>query len=125
MKILVTGGTGTVGSKVIDELLKRGANVRALIRDKEASAKIPKGVETAIGNLLDPVSVHKALQNVDKLFLLNAVVPDELTQGLIAFGLARRLKLRHIAGERDPLFRTRYGRLRKRDAEEGAVMGCL
>ena len=96
MKILVTGGTGTVGSKVIDELVKRGANVRALIRGKEASTKIPEGVETFMGDLLDPVSVHKALQNVDKLYLLNAVVPDELTQGLIAVDLARRLKLEHI-----------------------------
>ncbi len=96
MKILVTGGTGKVGSKVIDELLKRGANVRALVRTKEASTKIPDGVEIFIGDLLDPVSVHKALQNVDKLYSLNAVVPDELTQGLIAFGLAKRLKLEHI-----------------------------
>lgn len=96
MKILVTGGTGTVGSKVIDELVKRGANVRALIRRKESSTKIPNGVETIVGDLLDPVSVHEALQNVDKLYLLNAVVPDELTQGLIAVGLAKRLNLQHI-----------------------------
>jgi uncharacterized protein YbjT (DUF2867 family) len=96
MKILVTGGTGTVGSKLIGELLKRGAEVRALIRSKEASKKIPTGVETVMGDLLDPVSVHKALQNVDKLYLLNALAPDELTQGLIAVGLARRLKIQHI-----------------------------
>jgi uncharacterized protein YbjT (DUF2867 family) len=96
MKILVTGGTGTVGSKVIDELVKRGAKVRALIRKKEATTKIPDGVETFMGDLLDPVSVQKALQNVDKFYLLNAVVPDELTQGLMAVGLARRLEIKHI-----------------------------
>ena len=44
MKILVTGGTGTVRSKVIDELVKRGAYVRALVRGKEASTKIPEGI---------------------------------------------------------------------------------
>jgi uncharacterized protein YbjT (DUF2867 family) len=96
MKILVTGGTGTVGSKLIGELLKLGADVRALVRNKEASGKIPKGVETVVGNLLDPVSVHKALEKVDKLYLLNAVLPDELTQGLIALVLAKRLKIQHI-----------------------------
>lgn len=96
MKVLVTGGTGKVGSRVIDELLKRGTKVRALVRSKEASTKIPQGVEIFMGDLLDPVSVHKALQNVDKLYLLNAVGPDELTQGLIAFGLAKRLKLQQI-----------------------------
>lgn len=96
MKILVTGGTGTVGSKLIDELLKRKANVRALVRSKEATARIPDGVEIFFGDLLDPVSVHHALRDVDKLYLLNAVVPDELTQGLIAVGLAKRLGIQHI-----------------------------
>ncbi|MGH9688945.1 MAG: SDR family oxidoreductase [Candidatus Acidiferrales bacterium] len=95
MKILVTGGTGAVGSKVIEELLRRGANVRSLIR-KQGAATLPDGVETFVGDLLDPISVHKALQGVDKLYLLNAVVPDELTQGLIAFDLAKRLKIHQI-----------------------------
>jgi uncharacterized protein YbjT (DUF2867 family) len=58
MKILVTGGTGTVGSKVIDELLHRGVKVRALIR-KQSAAKLPVGVETLVGDLLDPVSIEE------------------------------------------------------------------
>jgi uncharacterized protein YbjT (DUF2867 family) len=33
---------------------------------------------------------------VDKLYLLNAVTPDELTQGLIAYDPAKKLKLKHI-----------------------------
>src|ERR1700730_9093969 len=94
MKILVTGGTGHVGAEVVKELQKRNADVRMLIRKESASA--PKGVEVAIGDLLDPVSVQKALHGVDKLYLLNAVTPDELTQGLIAYGLAKKLKLKHI-----------------------------
>jgi uncharacterized protein YbjT (DUF2867 family) len=36
------------------------------------------------------------MDSVDKLYLLNAVSPDELTQGLIAYGLAKKLKLKHI-----------------------------
>src|ERR1700722_9238711 len=96
MKILVTGGTGKVGSELIKELVKRKVSVRALVRKQEASTKMPKGVEVAIGDLLDPVSVEKALHGVDKLYLLNAVVPDELTQGLIAYDLAKKLKLKQI-----------------------------
>jgi uncharacterized protein YbjT (DUF2867 family) len=94
MKILVTGGTGKVGAEVVKELQKRDADIRLLIRKEGAPA--PKGVEVAIGDLLDPVSVQKALHGVDRLYLLNAVVPDELTQGLIAYDLAKRLKLKHI-----------------------------
>jgi len=96
MKILVTGSTGKVGSAVVKELRKRDATVRALVRRKEGSAPAPEGVEVAEGDLLDPVSVEKALDGVDKLYLLNAVVPDELTQGLIAYDLAKKLKLKHI-----------------------------
>jgi uncharacterized protein YbjT (DUF2867 family) len=94
MKILVIGGTGHVGSEVVKELQKRKADVRMLVRKQETPA--PEGVEVVVGDLLDPVSVEKALHGVDKLYLLNAVTPDELTQGLIAFDLAKKLKLQHI-----------------------------
>ena len=53
-------------------------------------------VEVVEGDLLDPVSVDKALDAVDKVYLLNAVVPDELTQGLIAYDLARKRKVQHV-----------------------------
>ena len=96
MKILVTGGTGTVGSAVAGELVKRGAEVRVLARKQPQAGKLPPGVEVAIGDLLDPVSVEQAMRGVDKLFLLNAVSPDELTQSLIAYNLARRVGLKHV-----------------------------
>ena len=96
MRILVTGGTGRVGSEVIKALLKHNVSVRALVRKQEASTTMPEGIEVSLGDLLDPVAVRKALDGVDKLYLLNAVVPDELTQGLIAYDLAKRLKLKQI-----------------------------
>ena len=96
MKSLVTGGTGNVGSQVVKELQKRGASVRALVRKKGPATQFPEGVEVVVGDLLDPVSVQAALQGMDKLYLLNGVVADELTQGLIAYALAKRLKLRHV-----------------------------
>ena len=94
MKILVTGGTGHVGSEVVKELQKRKADIRILVRKEDTP--IPAGVEKAVGDLLDPVSVQKAMEGVDKLYLLNAVLPDELTQGLIAYDLAKKLKLSHV-----------------------------
>jgi uncharacterized protein YbjT (DUF2867 family) len=96
MKILVIGGTGHVGSEVIKQLVQRGASVRALVRKQDATTKMPEGIEVIQGDLLDPVSVRKALDGVDKLYLLNAVAPDELTQGLIAYDLAKKQKLKQI-----------------------------
>src|ERR1700692_3656126 len=94
MKILVIGGTGHVGSEVVKELQKRKADVRILIRKEETPA--PAGVQVMVGDLIDPVSVQKALHGADKLYLLNAVSPDERPQGRIAYDLARKLKLKHI-----------------------------
>ena len=94
MKILVTGGTGRVGSEVVKELQKRKADIRLLVRKEDTAT--PAGVEKAVGDLLDPVSVRKAMEGVDKLYLLNAVLPDELTQGLIAYDLAKKQKLSHV-----------------------------
>ena len=96
MRVLVTGGTGRVGSEVIKALVKRNVSVRALVRKQEASTTMPEGVELSLGDLLDPVAVRKSLAGIDKLYLLNAVVPDELTQGLIAYDLAKKLQLKQI-----------------------------
>jgi uncharacterized protein YbjT (DUF2867 family) len=96
MKVLVIGGTGNVGGMVVKELLKRRAEVRVFSRERPKEGKVPAGVEFALGDLLDPVSLEQAMQGVDKLFLLNAVVPDELTQALIAYGIARRVGIKHV-----------------------------
>jgi len=84
MKILVTGGTGKVGTEVVQALLRRGESVRVLTRNKEA--KLPDGAEVAIGDLSDPVSVAEAIKGVDELFLLIGNVADEFTQALTAYG---------------------------------------
>ena len=52
MKILVTGGTGTVGSQVVSELLKRNAQVSVLTRRPDA--KLPPGVEAEESVLRKP-----------------------------------------------------------------------
>lgn len=94
MKILVVGGTGQVGSIVVQELLKRRADLRLLIRNERSS--IPSGVEVAVGDLMDPPAVERAMTGVDKLYLLNTVSSGELTQGLIAYDLAKRHDLSHV-----------------------------
>ena len=88
MTILATGATGTVGRNVVEQLVKRGADVRALVRDP-AKVRLPAGVTAVKGDLLDVDSMRSALSGISTLFLLNAVVPDEFTQALIALNLAR------------------------------------
>jgi uncharacterized protein YbjT (DUF2867 family) len=95
MTILVTGATGTVGREVVDQLTKRGADVRALVRDP-AKADFPADVTVVQGDLLDVDSLRGAFAGVSTLFLLNAVTPDEFTQALIALNLAREAGVERI-----------------------------
>ncbi|KAA0076144.1 NmrA/HSCARG family protein [Tardiphaga sp. P9-11] len=95
MTILVTGATGTVGRQVVEQLARRGADVRALVRDP-AKADFPAGVAVAQGDLLDVDKLRAALSGVSTLFLLNAVVPDEFTQALITLNLAREAGVERI-----------------------------
>ena len=88
MTILVTGATGRVGRQVVDQLVKRGADVRALVRDP-SKANFPASVNVAQGDMLDLDSLRRAFAGVRTLFLLNAVAGDEFTQALIALNVAR------------------------------------
>ncbi len=84
MKILVTGGTGTVGSQVVRELLARKAEVSVLTRDKGKAASLPSGVAAVEGNLQDVGTVRRVFHGVDAVFLVTAVSPTEATEGLLA-----------------------------------------
>jgi uncharacterized protein YbjT (DUF2867 family) len=95
MTILVTGATGTVGSKVVQQLVARGADVRALVRDA-GKAKLPSAVRVAEGEMLNVDAMRKALSGVSTLFLLNAVAPDEFTQALVTLNLAREAGIERI-----------------------------
>ncbi|MEZ2390459.1 SDR family oxidoreductase [bacterium RCC_150] len=64
--VLVVGGTGMVGGKVVSELLARAKRVRALVRPaSDASALQSKGVEIARGDMMDPASLLRAMEGAD------------------------------------------------------------
>jgi uncharacterized protein YbjT (DUF2867 family) len=95
MTILVTGATGNVGRNVVEQLVQRGADVRALVRDP-AKADFPAIVDIVQGDLLDVDSLRSAFSGVSTLFLLNGVVPDEFTQALVALAVAREVGIERI-----------------------------
>src|SRR5690349_22864361 len=66
MKILVTGATGKVGSRLTKRLAQGGYRVRALVRDLTRAADLGEaGIELARGDLLETASLSAALQGVE------------------------------------------------------------
>lgn len=95
MTILVTGATGNVGRNVVEQLVSRGADVRALVRNP-VKADLPASVDVVQGELLDVDTLRSAMSGVTTLFLLNGVVADEFTQALIALNVAREAEIERI-----------------------------
>lgn len=63
---LVTGATGFLGGSLVRALVARGDSVRALVRAGSARAALSAldalGVERAVGDVLDPVSLARAAE---------------------------------------------------------------
>jgi uncharacterized protein YbjT (DUF2867 family) len=97
MKVLVLGGTGTVGSQVVRELVGRGADVRVLTRNPEKTRGLPPAAKPVKGDLLDPATVRSAFEGMDGVFLLNAVSATEAHEGLMAVNGVRLARVRRIA----------------------------
>jgi len=77
MKVLVTGGTGFVGPRVVHAIRAEEHDVRALVRDpgsKDAKTLAAWGVEVVPGDMADADSVRRAVDGVDAVVHLVAIL---------------------------------------------------
>ena len=66
MRVFLTGGTGYIGSAVLEALLRGGHRVTALVRDPEKASRLnARGVTTVTGELGAPQSFAKFLPESD------------------------------------------------------------
>jgi len=68
--VLVTGGTGLVGSRLLTRFVEAGIPVRGLVR---AGKELPAGVEAVTGDILDPQTLPSALAGVTDVIHLAAL----------------------------------------------------
>ncbi len=97
MTFLVTGAGGTIGRQIVEQLLARGEQVRALSRTPER-VDFPEGVEAVRGDLTDPESLVSAFEGVEAVHLITfggeAFAPLETGPQILA--LAQKAGVRRI-----------------------------
>jgi uncharacterized protein YbjT (DUF2867 family) len=71
-RILVIGGTGTVGRQVLSQLAMTGAQVRALTR-KPSAARLPPQVEVVRGDLTLPETLDGCLEARRELLTIGSL----------------------------------------------------
>jgi NADH dehydrogenase len=78
--LLLTGATGSVGSRLLPLLLERGHDVRCLVREPRRLGPRRVDVQIALGDLgemSDPYLVRQALRGVDTVVHLAATIRDQ------------------------------------------------
>jgi uncharacterized protein YbjT (DUF2867 family) len=112
MKHLITGATGDVGSRVVNQLLGRNIRPRALVRSEEkARSLFGDRVDTFVGDLADPVSMRQALKGADTIYLVN-VGPEIPKRDEAAVALAKEEGVKRVV------------KLSSLDVEQGLAIGA-
>jgi uncharacterized protein YbjT (DUF2867 family) len=96
-RILVTGATGTVGRDVANLLYKKGAMVRAGVRDQaKARTRFNDDIALVTFDFENEGSFAGALDGVEKVFLLPPLLPNQVEVTNAFVDAAKRAGIRHL-----------------------------
>lgn len=107
MKVLVTGGTGFIGPKIVHALRAQGREVRALVRQPSRGAALANlGAELVTGDVTDPASLNAAIDGCTHVVHLVSIIkgrPQDFervmsqgTRNLVAAAKERRIEGRFV-----------------------------
>jgi nucleoside-diphosphate-sugar epimerase len=110
--ILVTGGTGFIGTHLLEKLVAKGDAVRALVRRTRVPRGLPAGVETVYGDLVSGEGILEALRGADAVIHLagvtkalrpqdyysgNVRATEQLAHAMAGRGVGQALRLVHVS----------------------------
>jgi uncharacterized protein YbjT (DUF2867 family) len=99
--ILLTGATGVIGGELLPLLLRKGEEVRVLVRDPRKLGENRVDVQIALGDLADPYPVRNAMRGVDTVIHLASTIRDQPSgtiEELNGLATARLLRAAERAG---------------------------
>jgi uncharacterized protein YbjT (DUF2867 family) len=101
VRVLVTGGTGFAGPKIVQAIVEGGHHVRALARDRQKASHVAAlGAELVEGDMTDPAALRSAAQGMEAVVHLVAIrqgKPEEF-QRVMVDGTRSLLAAAHEAG---------------------------
>jgi uncharacterized protein YbjT (DUF2867 family) len=80
MKIFIAGGTGFVGGHLVDELLRRGHQLRLLVHTR--NSKLSDRVEQIVGDVTRPESFTEAVTGRDAVINLVGIIREFPSRGI-------------------------------------------
>jgi NADH dehydrogenase len=98
--LLLTGATGSIGSRLLPLLLERGEEVRCLVREPRRLGERRVDVQIALGDLgemSDPYLVRQALRGVDTVVHLAATIRDQPPHRIEELNGLATVRLLHAA----------------------------
>lgn len=96
MNYLITGGTGDVGARVVELLVRRGERPRVFVRDvHKARSRFGDRVDIFVGDLASRESLAAGLEGIDEFFLVNSGPQIPLRDELAATA-AKAAGVRHL-----------------------------
>jgi nucleoside-diphosphate-sugar epimerase len=67
MKVLVVGATGSIGHLAVEEAIRQGHAVRALVRDTKKARRLSAGTDVVVGDLTHVETLAAAVDGVDSI----------------------------------------------------------
>lgn len=93
--ILVTGGTGGIGSELLRLLSQAGVPARALTRNPQKAHALP-GITWVVGDLARPETLRTAFEGAKTVFLLTHYLEDMVELQHNAIAAAREAGVTHV-----------------------------
>jgi uncharacterized protein YbjT (DUF2867 family) len=111
--ILITGGTGFIGSHLIKRMRQEGIPVRALVRNPDKSRALEDlGVEVIKGEMSDTVSLEKATSGAERVIHLVGIIqeaPGATFQQVVVDGTRSLLEAAKKSGVRHFFYQSALG----------------
>jgi len=96
--ILITGGTGTSGKAIVQELSATGAEFRVMVRNPDKAQDIAalRGAHLVKGDFTDESSLRAVLYGVERALLLSNPAEDQVQVQSRFISVAKQAGVRHI-----------------------------